>query len=103
MHLSNGMMHDDMNGMALIVTLWLQVRCNWRFEDGKYCAAQMMAKDRDEHRDYHLGLLGESEAPGADALYHMQTLQLLRPWLYHSVDRLSPHMCIDIILTAFSS
>lgn len=34
------------------------VRCNWRFEDGKYCAAQMMAKDRDEHRNYHLGLLG---------------------------------------------
>ena len=34
------------------------VRCNWRYEDGKYCASQMMAKDRDSHRDYHLSLLG---------------------------------------------
>jgi len=35
-----------------------QVRCNWQFEDGNMCAAQMMAKDRTEHRDYHLVLLG---------------------------------------------
>eukprot|EP00595_Chromulina_sp_UTEXLB2642_P002328 CAMPEP_0196765016 /NCGR_PEP_ID=MMETSP1095-20130614/7395_1 /TAXON_ID=96789 ORGANISM="Chromulina nebulosa, Strain UTEXLB2642" /NCGR_SAMPLE_ID=MMETSP1095 /ASSEMBLY_ACC=CAM_ASM_000446 /LENGTH=1218 /DNA_ID=CAMNT_0042122169 /DNA_START=3024 /DNA_END=6677 /DNA_ORIENTATION=+ len=34
------------------------VKCNWRYEDGKYCAAQMQAKDRDEHRDYHLSQLG---------------------------------------------
>lgn len=34
------------------------VRCNWKYEDGKYCAAQMAAKDRDDHRDYHLALLG---------------------------------------------
>lgn len=36
------------------------VRCNWRYEDGKYCTAQVMAKDRDMHRDYHLSLLGVS-------------------------------------------
>lgn len=34
------------------------VRCNYRFEDGRMCAAQMKACDRDEHRDYHLMLAG---------------------------------------------
>lgn len=34
------------------------VRCNWKFDDGRFCAAQLMAKDRDEHRDYHLALMG---------------------------------------------
>ena len=36
------------------------VRCNWSFADGTMCAAQMQAKDRAEHRDYHLVLLGVS-------------------------------------------
>lgn len=34
------------------------VRCNWQYPDGSGCAAQMMAKDRTEHRDYHLRLVG---------------------------------------------
>eukprot|EP01038_Epipyxis_sp_PR26KG_P010329 gene10329-13878_t len=34
------------------------VRCNWTFEDGKACAAQLRAIDRKEHRDYHLLLQG---------------------------------------------
>jgi len=34
------------------------VRCNWQYPDGNVCAAQMMAKDRTEHRDYHLRLVG---------------------------------------------
>lgn len=34
------------------------VRCNWQYADGNMCAAQMMAKDRSEHRDYHLRLVG---------------------------------------------
>ena len=34
------------------------VRCNWQFPDGNMCAAQMMAKDRGEHREYHLRLVG---------------------------------------------
>lgn len=34
------------------------VRCTWRYEDGKVCAAQVRAVDRNEHRDYHLELLG---------------------------------------------
>ena len=41
------------------------VRCNWIFEDGNHCAAQMQAKDRDEHRDYHLTLMGVSTFPVA--------------------------------------
>lgn len=34
------------------------VRCNWKMDDGTFCAAQMMAKDRDEHKEYHIQLLG---------------------------------------------
>ena len=34
------------------------VRCSWKFEDGRMCAAQLKACDRPEHRDYHLNLLG---------------------------------------------
>jgi hypothetical protein len=34
------------------------VRCNWQFPDGNMCAAQMRACDRQEHRDYHLLLVG---------------------------------------------
>ena len=34
------------------------VKCNWKYDDGKLCVAQMRAVDRDEHRDYHLDLLG---------------------------------------------
>jgi hypothetical protein len=34
------------------------VRCNWKLDNGTYCAAQFMAKDRDEHRDYHMILQG---------------------------------------------
>lgn len=34
------------------------VRCNWKMDDGSNCAAQMMAKDRDEHKEYHIQLLG---------------------------------------------
>ncbi len=34
------------------------VRCNWCFEDGKLCAAQMRANERTDHRDYHLNALG---------------------------------------------
>jgi hypothetical protein len=41
------------------------VRCNWVFEDGNNCAAQMQAKDRDEHRDFHLMLMGVSTYPVA--------------------------------------
>ena len=36
------------------------IRCAWRFDDGRQCAAQMQAKDRNEHRDYHLSLQGIS-------------------------------------------
>jgi hypothetical protein len=32
------------------------VRCNWVYDDGKICAAQMKATEREEHRDYHLTL-----------------------------------------------
>lgn len=41
------------------------VRCNWVYENGNKCAAQMQAKDRDEHRDYHLMLMGVSTFPVA--------------------------------------
>jgi hypothetical protein len=34
------------------------VRCNWCFDDGRVCAAQMKANERMEHRDYHLNALG---------------------------------------------
>jgi hypothetical protein len=34
------------------------VRCNWSYEDGRLCAAQMRACEREEHRDYHLTLQG---------------------------------------------
>lgn len=34
------------------------VRCNWTYEDGTMCAAQMKANERAEHRDYHLTLQG---------------------------------------------
>jgi hypothetical protein len=34
------------------------VRCNWCYDDGRVCAAQMKANERSEHRDYHLNLLG---------------------------------------------
>ena len=34
------------------------VRCNWCFDDGRVCAAQMKAIERTEHRDYHLSALG---------------------------------------------
>lgn len=34
------------------------VRCTWQFEDGRICAAQMRANEREEHRDYHLTLQG---------------------------------------------
>jgi hypothetical protein len=34
------------------------VRCNWAFDDGKICAAQVRAVDREHHRDYHLTLKG---------------------------------------------
>lgn len=34
------------------------VRCTWQFEDGRICAAQMQANQREEHRDYHLTLQG---------------------------------------------
>eukprot|EP00981_Chlorochromonas_danica_P012742 scaffold5382_cov162-Ochromonas_danica.AAC.4 len=34
------------------------VRCNWLYDDGKECAAQMRACDRAAHRDYHLMALG---------------------------------------------
>lgn len=34
------------------------VRCTWQFEDGRICAAQMRADEREEHRDYHLTLQG---------------------------------------------
>ena len=35
------------------------VRCNWKYDDGRVCAAQMPAFNRDEHRDYHLLSLGQ--------------------------------------------
>jgi hypothetical protein len=38
--------------------LMRMVRCNWKFDDGRMCASQLMAKDREEHRDYHLSLMG---------------------------------------------
>ena len=41
------------------------VRCNWKFEDGRICAAQVRATERNEHRDYHLELLGVSTYPVA--------------------------------------
>jgi hypothetical protein len=34
------------------------VRCTWQFDDGRVCAAQMRANEREEHRDYHLTLQG---------------------------------------------
>lgn len=34
------------------------VRCTWQYEDGRICAAQMCAIEREEHRDYHLTLQG---------------------------------------------
>jgi hypothetical protein len=34
------------------------VRCTWQFDDGRICAAQMRADEREEHRDYHLTLQG---------------------------------------------
>ena len=40
--------------------LYRIIRCAWKFDDGRQCAAQMQAKDRDEHRDYHLSLQGIS-------------------------------------------
>ncbi len=34
------------------------VRCNWVYDDGKLCAAQMKATERDAHRDYHMTHVG---------------------------------------------
>lgn len=34
------------------------VRCNWQYDDGRMCAAQMPANERNNHREYHLLLLG---------------------------------------------
>lgn len=34
------------------------VRCNFQFDDGKLCAAQMQACDREEHRDFHITMQG---------------------------------------------
>ena len=34
------------------------VRCNFVFHDGRMCAAQMKACDRNEHRDYHITMQG---------------------------------------------
>jgi hypothetical protein len=34
------------------------VRCNWVYDDGKICAAQMKASERGAHRDYHLNHMG---------------------------------------------
>lgn len=34
------------------------VRCTWQFDDGRVCAAQMPANERNDHREYHLLLLG---------------------------------------------
>lgn len=34
------------------------VRCNWKFEDGRICAAEMLAKDRLAHRELHVVDLG---------------------------------------------
>jgi len=36
------------------------VRCNFVFNDGKLCAAQMKACERNEHRDYHITMQGIS-------------------------------------------
>lgn len=34
------------------------VRCNWVFDDGTVCAAQMRANERTAHRDYHITAMG---------------------------------------------
>jgi hypothetical protein len=49
---------EDRHGHETDECIFRVVRCNWRFQDGTFCAAQMMAKDRDEHKEYHLELLG---------------------------------------------
>lgn len=36
------------------------VRCNWSYDDGKVCAAQLRANERTAHRDYHLQSMGIS-------------------------------------------
>ena len=38
--------------------IFRMVRCNWVFEDGTLCASQMEARNRDQHRDYHLEIMG---------------------------------------------
>jgi hypothetical protein len=41
------------------------VRCNWIYDDGRMCTAQMKATERAEHRDYHLQSLGITNYPVA--------------------------------------
>lgn len=60
------------------------VRCNWCYEDGRFCAAQMKANERTEHRDYHLEALGilNYSVPGVYIYKVPKTVQRMKVQLW---------------------